>query len=303
MTTPAKPSVYTLTPEQLSKLPKYAQDAFRNLERERATAVEALNEWKDDQTESPIMIDDHVSTGEERGSTFYKRYVQARAIRIKWHGVELNVRLTNDGPQYENAIALTWNQNDGGSLGHVALIPTARQSAILIHPRFMRWRPDPSEAPPVKPEPQTLAEKLDAMPDEQFYRAAAQELTQPTPYETRLRAQGCTCDHPGNEQYPAAYRCPVHDPKPAGKLDDWFVIEDTTKEVCRGTEQQCREFIAFRSKFDGHAYTLHDWNGASIPHDGPQCHCRPDSPAITAGCPVHDSRPLGSPCSAYDLHE
>lgn len=59
----------------------------------------------------------------------------------------------------------------------------------------------------------------------------------------------------------------------------------------------------------GWPHTLHMASAQYIevlPDDSPKpptrCHCRPGSERVTAGCPIHDTRPPGSPCSAYDMY-
>lgn len=131
------PSIYAPTEEQLAKLPKWAQDAFKSLERERYTAVRELQQWTADQTPSPISIMEMVSDGTQRGPKTYTRFVHTTDLKINWQGVELTIALRSDGPMHENCIKLQWSGHDRGSQ-HIGFIPDSFQSAYLIHPDNMR---------------------------------------------------------------------------------------------------------------------------------------------------------------------
>ncbi len=127
-----------ITPEQLAKLPKWAQDEFNKLERERFCAVRELKEWRDDQTESPVSIHKFVSDGEQQGPGSYTRYVQTRQLEVKWHGVELRISLHDDGPQHDNSIGLSWNGERALGGTQIAFVPTSFQQASLIAKENMR---------------------------------------------------------------------------------------------------------------------------------------------------------------------
>ena len=117
--------------EKIKKLPKWIQDHITNLQRQRDTAVNALNEYCDEQTPSPFYTDDMLCTGEQRGPSIKKRYIQAHSIQIKNAGVRLRITLQNDH------IYLQW----GGSeqdLNEVAFVPTSFQAVRLIAKENMR---------------------------------------------------------------------------------------------------------------------------------------------------------------------
>lgn len=59
-----------------AKLPKWAQEHIRKIEREREVAVRALNQYVDDQTPAAFYVDEPESTGEQVGPSFKKRYFQ-----------------------------------------------------------------------------------------------------------------------------------------------------------------------------------------------------------------------------------
>jgi hypothetical protein len=108
-----------------NKLPKWAQEHIEKIERERDQAIKALNEYVDNQTVSPFYVEDYVSTGEERGPSYKRSYIQTHKMTIEHEGVELNVLLR------EGYIDLQWN----GMKYHldiVAFVPTSFQSAKLV---------------------------------------------------------------------------------------------------------------------------------------------------------------------------
>jgi len=112
--------------EDLAKLPKWAQEKIAVLERERKTAIDALNEALDSQTESPFYIDDWVSTGEKVGPSFKTRYVQAYKMCVKWMGVVLTILPCKNDGQRRDGIEIKWE-----AIGHrdvcqgIGAVPTA----------------------------------------------------------------------------------------------------------------------------------------------------------------------------------
>lgn len=120
------------TIEQLAKLPKWAQDHIKTLQRERDTAVRALNEWRDTQTPSSIYTDELLSMGEEGGPSFKRRYIQGRKLTFIHAGIRLDVNT-----HFEDVIKLQWDSEKRTS-ADIALIPASYQAARLVHPSNMR---------------------------------------------------------------------------------------------------------------------------------------------------------------------
>jgi hypothetical protein len=112
------------------RLPKWAQEEMRTLERQRDCAVKALERFCDNQTESPIYWDDLVCI-QDGGPKSVRQYVQARSITVEHADVTIAVRLG------ERCITLQWG-GDKYSLDEVAFIPEAFQSARLVHHRHLR---------------------------------------------------------------------------------------------------------------------------------------------------------------------
>ena len=116
----------------VAKLPKWAQDHITKLQRERDTAVAALNKYVDDQTESPISITEMESIGEQAGPSFKKRYIQGRGIEFDWRGVYLRVLLVRPGDsQRQGSIELTFHAPED-KLSTVGMIPTSNGQVCLI---------------------------------------------------------------------------------------------------------------------------------------------------------------------------
>lgn len=99
----------TPTPEQLAKLPVWARSHIQDITREREVALRALNKYVDDQTTAPFYIEEMECTGEQRGPSFKRRYVQSTKMTVEFKGVELNIYLReNEG------IELSWGQSITG---------------------------------------------------------------------------------------------------------------------------------------------------------------------------------------------
>lgn len=118
----------------ISKLPKWAQDYIRDIERQRDVSVRALNQYLDNQTESEFYFDDYIGTGESngRGPTLKRNYIQAPdRLAISYADVLLEV-VIRDGE-----VHISW----GGDVNRdhdVAFIPMSYQHAKIIAKNNMR---------------------------------------------------------------------------------------------------------------------------------------------------------------------
>lgn len=122
--------------EQITKLPKWAQEHIKNLTRQRDVAVRALDKYVNKQTESSFYTEDLECTGEQSGPTCRKRYIQTHSIFVVWQGVKLQI----DAHDYGNVgsgIYLRWSADDRIS-NDIAFIPASYQSARLVNKAFMR---------------------------------------------------------------------------------------------------------------------------------------------------------------------
>ena len=117
--------------EDISRLPKWAQQRIKDLERERETAVRALNEYVDHRTPSPFYTADLVCTGEETGPSSKRVYIQTHHMTVVHQGVELSILLRDDH------IDLGWAASEN-TMKHVAFVPSSYQQAKLMSKEHMR---------------------------------------------------------------------------------------------------------------------------------------------------------------------
>lgn len=73
----------------ITKLPKWAQNHIRDLERQRDAAVRALEQFCDEQTPASFSVTELVNDGERVGPSQRKRYIQAHQMVLNHQQVEL----------------------------------------------------------------------------------------------------------------------------------------------------------------------------------------------------------------------
>ena len=121
----------------VGRLPKWAQERIESMERERDTAVNALNAYTEHQTESPFYFDDFLCIGEDgagRGPTFKRVYINGtNEMTVLFKGVELTIILSPN----DKGMSISWNNADYMS-GHVAMVPKSFQQVELIAKENMR---------------------------------------------------------------------------------------------------------------------------------------------------------------------
>jgi|SRR3972149_7480982 len=113
-----------------NKLPKWAQEQIKKLQRQRDTAVKLLEEYLNEQTPSAFSYDDFSHLGEDQGK-FTTKYVQTHKMEVEHAGVHLTIILR------EKHIDLQW----GGvpeHHGEMAFIPASHQAAYLVSKENMR---------------------------------------------------------------------------------------------------------------------------------------------------------------------
>jgi len=121
----------TPTPEQLEKLPKWAQEYIKDLDRRMIVAERTLKEYTDSQTVSKIFYDDIVCVG--GGSpAILRRYVQSQNIEINHAGVGLRASIFG-----QESIELSWS-NELRGLSEVAMIPLSFGKLKLVTRENMR---------------------------------------------------------------------------------------------------------------------------------------------------------------------
>lgn len=115
----------------ITKLPKWAQDKIAMLERERETAIDTLNRWQDGQAKSPIANPNYECTGENIGPTMKTQYIQSHRLEITWQGIKLQVLLR------DKAIDLQYS-GAGAMQSDVCLVPRSYQQIWLVVKENMR---------------------------------------------------------------------------------------------------------------------------------------------------------------------
>lgn len=114
------------TPEQLEKLPKWAQEHIKDLNRRMVIAERTLKEYQDAQTPSEFFYDDYLCIG--GGSPQHaRRYVQTHKISVVKDGVRADVLLRHDEP----GIEISWG-DEKRTCREVALVPTSFQKIKLV---------------------------------------------------------------------------------------------------------------------------------------------------------------------------
>jgi hypothetical protein len=115
------------TPEQIAKLPKWAQRHIRQLESTTRRALKRLEENEDGQTPSGIWYEDFVFLGGE--NIIHRTYVQSDKLEIEHQGVRLAVTAFGDDP-----INLRWGPAGSlSAMGDICFIPTSYQQARLTN--------------------------------------------------------------------------------------------------------------------------------------------------------------------------
>ncbi len=132
----------TPTPEQLAKLPQWAQKHINDLVQERKVAVNALNSYIDNQTPSKFYVEDYHCLGEQRGPTQKRKYFDTRRITVEHAGIMLNVYCEygehmDAQSDAKGSIKLQWEDLDR-SMRHIAMIPQSFQQVHLVARDNMR---------------------------------------------------------------------------------------------------------------------------------------------------------------------
>lgn len=113
-----------------NKLPKNVKEYIKNIERQRDTAIQKLNEYLDDQTKSDVYTTDLACLGEERGPSLKTRYIQTSWVYFERAGVILSVILR------DNCIDLQWSGIRGFSTP-VCFTPYSYQGARIMGKEYM----------------------------------------------------------------------------------------------------------------------------------------------------------------------
>jgi hypothetical protein len=104
-----KQQAFSPTPNNCNKLPKWAQDYIQKVERQRDAAVDALNNFVNEQTPTNVYIEENPCTGEGTTGPICKiRYLQVHAVTFKLGKEEITVRHKFDSPGLQ--ISAGWSR-------------------------------------------------------------------------------------------------------------------------------------------------------------------------------------------------
>ena len=102
--------------EKIQKLPKWAQEYIKDLERSVKSVKDDLEKFADDQTESNFYIQELEQLTDQDGKTenvWVRRYIQGHRMNVDFGGVRLSILLRADGSGgVEDSIELSWSAHD-----------------------------------------------------------------------------------------------------------------------------------------------------------------------------------------------
>lgn len=113
-------------PEQIAKLPKWAQEHIADLQRRTAEAERTFREYNDSQTPSKFFYDDYVCIG-GASPEHSKKYVQTDRMTVIAHGVRLDILVRNE----EKGIEIQWD-DEKRHCREIAFVPQSFQKAKLV---------------------------------------------------------------------------------------------------------------------------------------------------------------------------
>ncbi len=119
------------TPEQIGRLPKWAQAHIKQLGRQRQNAIDSLNKFQDSDEPTPVSYEQFKQLG--RGSEFLTRHIDTHSVKFTKNGVTLVVTLHDD----DRGIALSWGPEGSHGLGDMCFVPTAYQQARITNLAYM----------------------------------------------------------------------------------------------------------------------------------------------------------------------
>jgi hypothetical protein len=109
----------TPTPEQIAKLPKWAQEYTHDLERRVETSERVLKDYKDSQTPSEFYYDDYHCVG-QGSPQFIRRFIQTNQMTVTRDGVQLTILLRQDDPGIQLSFCSV-----NRLVSQVAMVPTS----------------------------------------------------------------------------------------------------------------------------------------------------------------------------------
>jgi hypothetical protein len=121
----------TPTPEQVARLPKWAQAHIADLDRQCRVAITALEYFQD--SDEPTMVSYEQLRCLDGKTQFFTRHIDAHEVTFTAAGVSLVVRLPDDS----RGIQLSWGPEGGHGLGDMCFTPTSYQQARITNLAYM----------------------------------------------------------------------------------------------------------------------------------------------------------------------
>ena len=118
------------TPEQIGRLPKWAQSHIEQLERQRRDAISTLERFQD--SDKPTMISYEQRQHLDSKFQVFTRHLNTHQVQFAREGVSLVVTL----PYYDDndhGIKLSWGPVGQHSMGDMCFTPTAYQQARITN--------------------------------------------------------------------------------------------------------------------------------------------------------------------------
>ena len=116
--------------KDISRLPKWAQEMITDLQRERETAIKALNDHLDSQTPSPFRIEDMVCTGEQTAPSKKVVFIQTYKMTVEFKGIRLDILTSDDSHQRQAGIELSWDRTNRMCEG-IGLVPVSFNKVLI----------------------------------------------------------------------------------------------------------------------------------------------------------------------------
>jgi len=119
----------TPTPEQIEKLPKWAQEHIKDLDRRAFVSERSLREYRDSLTPSEFFVEEYDADLKK----MVRKYVQTNKIAVERNKIHLEIILRQD----ENGIDVTWWSEDRLTR-EIALVPKGFNSISIVGKDQMR---------------------------------------------------------------------------------------------------------------------------------------------------------------------
>lgn len=117
----------TPTPEQLDKLPKWAQEHIASTERRATDAERTLREYLDNQTPTEFYVDDY------RGGGIHKNYIQTYKMTVERGGIIVRINLRED----EKGVDISW-ESKNRLVREIAVVATGFNQIRVLAKEDMR---------------------------------------------------------------------------------------------------------------------------------------------------------------------